>query len=120
MAIDIEEYKELSHQFHQKIGIINWYEDIEAIGLSPLDAFGSFRDIEMLLKFCHDNSKYHIITRLSAYKTVNRFVRGDYIYFLASGDSDPSLEKITPPEIVDHMMRENFLLFDAVKVRRRF
>ena len=120
MAMDLEQYKELNHQFYEKIGIINWYKDLEAIGLTPKNVFCTFdeNDIEMLLNFCQKNPKFHIVTNLSDYKTVNRFVRGDYIYSLAYGDCDPRLEKITPPEIIDHMVCEIELFIQSVKSHR--
>ena len=122
MALDLDYYKKLNSDFHRKVGTINWYEDLEAIGLTPLNVGCSFWEchLEMLLKFCHDHPEYHIITRLSAHKTVNRLVRGGYLFSLASGDKDPDLERVYPPEVVDHMMRENQLYLEAVKAFRRF
>ena len=122
MAIDLEYYKEQNNQFYETVGIISWYEDLEAAGLSPNNVICNFGKphIEMLLNFCLKNPKFHIVTTLSDYKTVNRFIRGDYIYSLASGSNDPSLELISPPELVDHMMRENLLFLKTMKSFRSF
>lgn len=117
MALDLDYYKKLNSNFYNQVGAIIRYEELEAIGLNPSNVFCTFHSehLEMLLKYCHDHPKYHIVTVLSHSKIVNRFVRGDYIYHLASGDKSPDLERIYPPEIVDHMMREIKLIFQTVK-----
>lgn len=117
MALDVEYYKQLNYDFHKKVGSLGWYEDLEAIGITPRDAVGTFgsSDTTMLLKFCKDNPQYHIITRLSAAKTVNKFVNGNYIYTLAAGDRNPNLELNFPPEVVDHLMSDIMALIQRVK-----
>lgn len=117
MALNIAYYKKLNAEFHDRVGTIDYYEDVEALGLHPRNALGAFKGIDgdFLLRFCENNPDYHIVTRLSAFHTVNRFVRGDFIYNLALGDSDQSLERIYPPEIVDHLMSELELFIKRIK-----
>ena len=106
--IDIAHYKKLNYEFYLRTGIIACCDQLEELGIEPPDAVGLFRSdrIDELLKYCDSNDGFHIVTRLDDHLTVNKFVRGDYIFRLADGDDDPSLELLFPPEVSDHLFAE--------------
>ena len=106
--IDVSYYKKINGDFHRKVGVIACTERLLDLGIESPNAVGSFRKnlIQELIKFCKLNPKFHMITRIDDRLTVNRYVSGDYIYFIAEGDADPTLELNLPPEAVDHLYAE--------------
>ena len=69
MAVDIAYYMRINHEFHAKVGLFSWYEDLEKIGITPRNALATFRsrDAAMLIQFCEEQPQFHIVTRLSPY-----------------------------------------------------
>lgn len=114
--IDVAYYKKLNHEFHVKTGIIACCDRLAELGIEPPDVVGSFRSdrIEELLEFCKSNHDFHIVTHIDPSRSVNKFVRGDFIFNLADGDDDSSLELTFPPEVADHFFAE---LAHFVRVR---
>ena len=116
MALDIARYKKMNHEFDRRVGLLNWYEDLEALGFQTTCISGSFshRDVPMLEEYCKDNPSYHIVSFISLIHTVNRLDYRGSSFFLANGDSDPSLELILPQEVSDHFATELKLLIDRL------
>ena len=115
--MDIRYYKHLGHTFKERTGTILWYEDLLELGLEPRNVAASFyeSDCNLLQSFCRENPEFHIVTRISDYLTVNKFVPGNHLFRLARGDQDPELELVYPPEIVDHLMGEIELIVKRMK-----
>lgn len=122
MALDIAYYKRINSEFHRRVGTLNWYEDLEALGFTPDCVIGAFylSDIPALQQFCLSNSKYHIVTYISSLVMVNRFDKSGRFYFLADGDKDPSIELVFPQEVDDHLAAEFHLLLNRLKPERCF
>lgn len=117
MALEIEYYKEKNSDFYMKTGIICWYEDLENLGLTPRTVTGTFiaPDVPTLQKFCEQNPQYHIVSTISELKKVNKYLPGNHTYKLANGDSNPDLEIVYPPEMIEHVASEIMLIAKRVK-----
>lgn len=116
MALDIAWYQKLNHEFDRRVGLLNWYEDLEALGFQTTCISGSFshKELPKLERYCKSNPDYHIVSFISLIHTVNRLDYRGSSFFLANGDSDPSLELILPQEVSDHFTTEFELLIDRL------
>lgn len=122
MALDINYYKRINSDFERRVGVLNWYEDVEALGFTTDCFTGAFyhRDIPMLKNFCFDNPQFHIVTFFSITHSVNRIDHSGKAFFLANGEKDPSLELNLPQEVRDHFASELKLLLNRLKPDRDF
>jgi hypothetical protein len=79
--------------FCKRIGLLNNYYDLEALGLEAHDHSGSFfsHDLPELIAFCREHPEYHIVTCDGPGRRVNRLIHGKSYYMLANGDPDPAL-----------------------------
>lgn len=117
--MDIDYYKRRNGDFYRRIGVVNCANRLTALGLKPRDVIGSFwsEDAVDLLEFCRANPEYHIVTTLSFALTLNRYLKGNYRYRLADGDSDPALKLDFPPEVVAHLDTELDLFIRSAKTK---
>ena len=117
MALDVEYYKQKNHEFLNRVGAIDWYEDLEVLGVTPRTMDGLFfrRDSALIRGFCRKNSGFHIVSHVSNFLTVNRFDEKARFYLLASGDDDPSIELVFSREIIEHLEREILLFHERLK-----
>ncbi|MCX6111290.1 MAG: hypothetical protein NTZ90_16970 [Proteobacteria bacterium] len=82
-----------SDVFNNLVKIIIDNDELTWLGLEPFGQIGSFRckDVPSILAFCADYIEYHIVTYTSGDRYVNRYVPGESIYMLATGDKNPYL-----------------------------
>lgn len=108
----IDEFKKINSHFHKSVGLLNWIEDLEEIGLTPRDVVGTFwpEDLPILIHYCKANPDYHIVTKISMNLLVNRYDSKGIRFYLASGDPDPSIHLETPPEIIEQIFADLHLM----------
>ncbi|MCX6109871.1 MAG: hypothetical protein NTZ90_09760 [Proteobacteria bacterium] len=79
--------------FWSKVRSICDNDELLWLGLQPFNMVGGFTwsDGPSLLEFCAAHSEYHIVTYTSENRYVNRYIPGQRIYRLATGDDNPYL-----------------------------
>ena len=116
--MNLEQAKEANYQFHLQTGMILCLDRLTAMGLHPRLPLGSFfeEDSQKLIKFCEENSRYHIVTTISAALRINKFVPGGWCYYLADGDNDPTLQLEFPPEAMKECEAETAMIVRRLMV----
>jgi hypothetical protein len=79
-------------EFDKRAGKLKFF-DFDQIGIKPDTLSGIFYRprIAELLKFCHENPEYHIVSMTKNYAIVNGYTSKGCFYFLAEGDTNPRL-----------------------------
>ena len=95
------ERKRKNIEFQNRVGKLS-YVDLKELGLNPTCVTGSFYpcDLKMLTEFVWGNPDFHVISYLDTGVYVNRFDAQGRMFFLADGDSDPTLSYEAPPRMV--------------------
>ncbi|MBM4253805.1 MAG: hypothetical protein FJ146_17700 [Deltaproteobacteria bacterium] len=88
--------------FEARVGLIRNYYQLKFLDFDVQSFSGCFRldSAAMLLEFCRVNPDFHVVSCVAPGRYVNYYEPGDHVYFLADGDSDPSvvLNHLISPE----------------------
>ena len=108
--------------FYQRTGIVYDYQEIEWLGFALDNFVGIFtvKELPSLLKFCEENSEYHVVTCTDPGRHINRYVPDHKTYRLANGDKNPNLVLnwlLDPmrPLVHEDFVREALAALDDVK-----
>ena len=82
-----------SIEFSNRVGIIDWAEDVEPLGfvLSSPSALFPPSKAKALQDFCAKNREYHIVSVVGDYIYRNKYVKGCNTYLLADKDANPNI-----------------------------